>query len=131
MSGIPHSPRRRRSVRRFLPAFQPLEERQLLSINLSTINQPQAVEGTDTGSLNLASFSFTTGTVADYTASIAWGDGSSSWGFIVPGAGNTANVVADHAYATAGSDTINVKVAGDGGAVGIDCQYLGGLGSGF
>jgi hypothetical protein len=55
------------------------------------------------------------GKVADFTASIDWGDGTSSAGSITLGSGRFA-VHGTHTYATAGNKTVTVHIADAGGA---------------
>jgi hypothetical protein len=55
------------------------------------------------------------GTADDYTATVSWGDGTTSTGTIVP-AGSGLGVSATHSYATAGSYTAEVRIDDLGGA---------------
>jgi hypothetical protein len=55
------------------------------------------------------------GTVADFTATIDWGDSSTSPGIVTGGAGNFT-VSGTHTYATLGSHTITVSIVDDGGS---------------
>jgi hypothetical protein len=57
------------------------------------------------------------GTLADFTATITWGDGSSSTGTVSGGPGTaTYTVSGSHAYLTTGVFTITTAVADDGGS---------------
>src|SRR5262249_31015070 len=55
------------------------------------------------------------GTAGDFSATVAWGDGSSSAGTITPSGGGFT-VSGSHTYAQAGSYTATVTVADAGGA---------------
>ena len=55
------------------------------------------------------------GTAGDYSASVSWGDGSSSAGALSP-AGGGFDVIAAHTYASAGNDTVTVGLTDAGGA---------------
>jgi hypothetical protein len=105
---------RQRTARRFEPAHEALENRQLLSLNLAMQGQPQQMQGTATAPLDLASFSFSTGSITDYSASISWGDSTSSAGVLYEAANGQATVVGSHTYVAKGTDTVTVTVTGDG-----------------
>ena len=71
------------------------------------------------GSLTIGTFTDNNpgGTLSDYTASIAWGDGSTTpSATITQGTSGTWDVNANHTYATAGSFTATVTVNDVGGA---------------
>jgi hypothetical protein len=72
-----------------------------------------------TGPVVVAQFSDpgTDGTAADYSATVAWGDGSTSPGAIALVGGNTFAVTASHAYAEQGSYAVGVTVTDRGGAL--------------
>lgn len=70
-------------------------------------------QGVSTGSQVLASFTFDSGSLTDYSAEITWGDGTSSVGQITAASGGGGNVTGSHTYTAAGSDVIGVTVAGD------------------
>lgn len=53
---------------------------------------------------------------SDFTATIDWGDGTTSTGTIVSLGGGAFNVTGDHAYSQAGVFSVTVSVADDGGA---------------
>src|SRR5262249_61921159 len=56
-------------------------------------------------------------TVADYTATITWGDGSSQSAGVVTMSGNTILVStpsAGHSYAEEGTDTLSILLTDDG-----------------
>jgi hypothetical protein len=57
----------------------------------------------------------TLGSASDFTASIDWGDGTSSTG-TVAGSGGSYTVSGSHTYAEAGSYTVTVAIADDGGS---------------
>ena len=117
--GFPKMAKRRSFVRRrrdraFVPKFpEHLEQRQLLAINLTMLSVPAATEARSTGVEALASFSFSTGALGDYSAVINWGDGTSSAAIIQPGAAGVGSVTGSHVYAETGSDTLSVTVTGD------------------
>jgi uncharacterized repeat protein (TIGR01451 family) len=75
---------------------------------------------TSLGSATNVSFSFTDDNTAaplsDFTATIDWGDGSSSPGTI-SGTGGSYTVSGSHTYAAAGPYTITVAVVDDGGSM--------------
>jgi PKD repeat protein len=80
-----------------------------------------ATEGTSTGTIEVGTFtdSNPTAPVSDFTASIDWGDGTSTEGTISqPGGVGTAFVVTgSHTYFAPGTFTPNIDVSGDGGTV--------------
>jgi hypothetical protein len=87
-----------------------------ITVNASPIQSAQAipvsaVEGIDTGTLNLATFSTpdTNALEGDFTATVNWGDGSSDTGSISGGSG-TFTVQDDHTYAEKGSDPISITL---------------------
>lgn len=66
----------------------------------------------------------TGGSTADFTATINWGDASSSSG-TVSGAGGTYAVSGSHTYASTGTYTITTSVADDGGSTtSTSCRVL-------
>jgi ABC-type transporter MlaC component len=88
---------------------------------LSAAGGPQtdpAVEGAGSGPQVVAQFTDAgaDGTAADYTATIAWGDGTTSAGVISPAGGNTFQVVGAHTFAEEGSFPVAVTVQDVGGA---------------
>jgi hypothetical protein len=88
-----------------------------------TITPIQATEGKGTGLIRVASFhdSNTSAPASDFTATITWGDGSTTTvsgaggGIVALGNGNFA-INAGHTYAEEGSFTLSVQVRDDGGA---------------
>jgi hypothetical protein len=65
------------------------------------------------------------GTVADFTATIQWGDGSSSMGTISGSAGGPFTVSGNHTYSSTGPVTITTSVADDGGSTThVSCTVL-------
>jgi hypothetical protein len=88
--------------------------------NLS-IHSPGAAAGVSTGTFTVAAFhdANTAAPLTDFTAVIAWGDGStttvSGSGLVAQGGGNFA-VKASHTYSTAGTFTLSVHVADVGGS---------------
>jgi hypothetical protein len=81
-----------------------------------------ATEGTSTGSVEVGTFtdSNPTAPISDFTASINWGDGTSTdTGTISQpgGVGTTFVVTGSHTYFAAGTFTASVDVSGDGGTV--------------
>jgi len=79
-----------------------------------------ATAGTDTGLINVATFSTANVNVAADTlsANITWGDGKMDVGTIQGGSGSFT-VTDDHTYATPGTYTVAVQIAGvDGSQVG-------------
>ncbi|MEA2424454.1 MAG: large repetitive protein, partial [Thermoleophilaceae bacterium] len=56
------------------------------------------------------------GTAGDYSATIQWGDGSSSAGTVTAAGGGGFDVAGTHVYASAGSYTVSVSVVDSGGA---------------
>jgi hypothetical protein len=84
-----------------------------------TIN---ATEGVTSSNLVTATFTDADpgGTASDYSASIDWGDGSTSSGLVsaVSGTTSTFNVVGSHAYAEAGTYPVKVTIVDtDGGSI--------------
>ena len=67
-----------------------------------------------------ASFTFTDGnpgsTTADFTATITWGDGTTSAGTVSGPTGGSFTVAGSHTYAEEGSNTVTVTVQDDGGS---------------
>jgi PKD repeat protein len=65
------------------------------------------------------------GTVSDYTASVDWGDASSSAGTVTGPSGGPFVVSGSHTYVTTGSFTITVSVADAGGSkTMVSCTVL-------
>jgi len=72
-----------------------------------------AAVGVDTGLVNVATFSDAKplSAAGDFTATINWGDGSSSSGIVTAGAAGQFFVSGSHTYAQAGGFTITVSIA--------------------
>jgi hypothetical protein len=64
---------------------------------------------------NFTDANSTTSSTADFTATIEWGDGSSSPG-TVSGSGGSYSVSGSHTYATTGEFEVIVKIVDDGGS---------------
>jgi YD repeat-containing protein len=76
-----------------------------------------AVAGESTGQVLVATFSDSNpyATTADFTASINWGDGSSSGGTIGADANGGFTVTGSHTYALAGVYSVQTTISDDGG----------------
>lgn len=93
------------------------------ALHVSSVGAASAIEGTTTGTLTLATFTDAdpTGTNADYTATIDWGDGSpTSNGTITNPFTGTFGVTGSHTYAEellgTATYTITVTISDTGGA---------------
>ncbi len=77
-----------------------------------------ASEGAATGSLVLGQFTDpgTDGTAADYSATIAWGDGTTSPGTVSLVGGSTFQVTGSHAYTEQGSFAVTATITDGRGA---------------
>jgi hypothetical protein len=77
-----------------------------------------AIEGTNTGTILVANFTDAdpNGTLADFSATIHWGDGSSSAGAIAVNGQGGWSVSGSHLYATAGSFTVTADIDDAGAA---------------
>jgi hypothetical protein len=85
------------------------------------INNPNATAGTNTGTFTVATFNDanTGAPTSDFTATIGWGDGSTSTvsgGGIVSQGGGSFAVLSSHTYGSAGNFPLSVAVADVGGA---------------
>src|SRR5260221_14631462 len=79
----------------------------------ASANNISATEGASTGTLTVAHFTDAdpAGTLTDYTATITWGDGTTSAGTIVTNAGGGFDVQGSHTYAEEGTfNAMNVTV---------------------
>jgi hypothetical protein len=89
------------------------------SLGALSINNPVATEGAGFSGFTVATFtdSYTASPVTDFTATVTWGDGTSSAGAVVTTStpGNYA-VLASHVYAEEGNYTLSVKVLDEGSA---------------
>ncbi len=76
-----------------------------------------AIEGKSAGMLQLASFAVANSAASDFTATVSWGDGTTTLNATVValGGGNFA-VEGAHSYAEGGSYAIGVSVKDDGGS---------------
>ena len=83
----------------------------------STTASPSATEGAATASLTLATFTDANpgNNTADFTATIHWGDNSTSSGTVSYNSG-TYSVTGSHSYANEGSYAVTVDVADVGGS---------------
>jgi RHS repeat-associated protein len=78
----------------------------------ATSHDVSAFAGVSTGQVAVATVTDSDGTASDMSATIQWGDGSTSTGTIVAGsASGTFDVVGSHTYARAGSYTITVQAS--------------------
>lgn len=99
----------------FRAEVQSLEDRKLMTLSVTMLPDPGVSAGQDPTNQQVASFQFTNGAVGDYTATIDWGDGSSSLGLITPDSSpGQAFVSGAHSYASPGPETVSVGVNGDG-----------------
>jgi hypothetical protein len=75
-----------------------------------------ATEGTPTGLVTVATFADLgkREPVRDYSATIDWGDGSTSTGTIVVNSNGNLNVLGNHTYANIGSYTVRIHVSHGG-----------------
>ena len=109
------------SLRRFRPLMEELERREVLTVLLQGLTPPVgAVEGAPTGG-TLAQFTGSSANVNDYTANVAWGDGSTSVltaanGGIVSNANGTFAVSATYTYAEHGTNTLSLTISDATGA---------------
>jgi len=73
--------------------------------------------GQSTGMVELATFidQNPSGSASDFTATIDWGDGSTSDGTVTQGQGEY-QVTGEHTYSTAGTQDVLVKIVDDGGS---------------
>ncbi len=99
----------------FRAEVQSLEDRKLMTLSVTMLPDPGVSAGQDPSTQQVASFQFTKGAVGDYTATIDWGDGSSSLALITPDSSpGRAFVSGAHSYASPGPETVSVGVNGDG-----------------
>ncbi len=109
------------SLRRFRPLIEELERREVLTVVLQGLTPPVgAVEGAPTGGA-LAQFTGNSANINDYTANVAWGDGSTSVltaanGGIVDNGNGTFGVAATYTYAEQGNDTLTLTITDATGA---------------
>jgi hypothetical protein len=83
-----------------------------------TVNPPSPLAGVPTGNFNVASFTDANqnSDIADFSATINWGDGSTTTGDVLPGGGGTFVVRGTHTYTNGGKFTLSVAVNDIGGA---------------
>jgi hypothetical protein len=94
------------------------------ALAVQTFTPPSAIEGVNTGTLTLATFSDanTSPDPADYTATVSWGDGTSDTltsasGGIVANSDGSFSVVGSHTYGEEGSGlAVSVQVSDAGGS---------------
>ena len=82
-----------------------------------------ATAGSSTGSINVASFTDNDPSLtspSSFTATIYWGDGSSSTGTITSGSGSTFDVSGSHTHTSYGSFTTTVSVTDSNSVTGSD-----------
>jgi hypothetical protein len=79
-----------------------------------TADNVSGSQGTPINNAQVATFSttYTANVAADFTATIDWGDGTTTLGTVL-GAGGSFTVDGSHTYASPGTDTITVGVADD------------------
>ena len=97
----------------FHPEIEPLEKRLMPNVTLLNLQPFQATEQT-TATAVVASAHFDTGSAADYSIGIDWGDGSTGSGVVVNTTSSTFDIQASHAFAEEGTFTIALTVSGDG-----------------
>ncbi|QEH32431.1 N-acetylneuraminate epimerase [Aquisphaera giovannonii] len=105
---------RRRSKPRFRPALALLEERTLLTgTTISALSQYHSfITGVPSGPVLLATFTDSAPAPLGYTASIDWGDGSTSTGVIAPDPTvlGQYDVTASHTFSTQGVSLVSVAI---------------------
>ena len=117
----PSTRQSRPSLRRFRPLIEELERREVLTVMLQGLTPPVgAVEGAPTGG-TLAQFTGSSANAGDYTANVAWGDGSTSIltaanGGIVANGNGTFAVSATYTYAEHGANTLSLTISDATGA---------------
>jgi len=85
-----------------------------MAINLQMQTLPHGLEGNALGTENLALVTYDTGVLADYAATVDWGDGTPPTPATLDDQGDGAAVLAEHTYAAEGVFTVQVTVAGNG-----------------
>ncbi len=89
------------------------------SLSNLTINNPGATEGVTFSGFTIATFtdSNTGAPASDFTATVTWGDGSSSAASVVAtGTAGQFAVLASHTYAEEGAQNLSVQVLDTGGS---------------
>jgi autotransporter-associated beta strand protein len=83
------------------------------------VSPPAAIEGVDTGMRSVATFSDANANSSggDFSATISWGDGTTSAGIISNNGNGTFSVLGHHAYLEEGSHGFSVKIQDVGGAM--------------
>jgi len=91
---------------------------------------PEAViPGGTLSNQTVATFTLRSGLLADYSASVDWGDGTPATAGVVTNTGATASVTANHTYSAAGQYTMTVTVSDNIGSqshcqAGVQVGYL-------
>jgi hypothetical protein len=83
------------------------------------VHSPKATEGASTGTVTVASFrdANAAAIAADFTATVTWGDGSTSAARVVSQGGGNFAILASHTYAEEGTKNLSVKIFDGGAAV--------------
>ena len=102
---VPNPNRRARRRQRRSSRFQSLEARSLLSVTPVGLT----LTPTEGSAFTTTVATFTTTDEGPFTASIDWGDGTTTDGAIISG-GETFSVTGTHTYADEGDDTISVLI---------------------
>ncbi len=107
-------------VSRFCPAGTQTATFQATVQDATLTGAGQGISGSAGQSLTAAVAHITdanpAASASDFSAQIAWGDGSSSPGSVTPAAGGGFDVTGTHTYATAGNYPVNTSITDAGGA---------------
>lgn len=100
-------------------------------MDLTLLSPPSFTSNQNCGG-PLGTFTFTNGSIADYAATIGWGDGTSSLGVITANPEGSGTISANHSDGQSGGEIIEVTDEGDGeGSVGsVEANVAAGSGSG-
>jgi hypothetical protein len=82
----------------------------------ATCVAPSAAGESFTGAVATVTDTNPSGTASDFTATIDWGDGSSSQGNVSGSTGGPFDVTGSHTYSSTGSFTVKTTVTDDGGS---------------